>query len=76
MNTVLTATRGAARAKFNIGGAEVALMFAAWLSAHGWLVHIAQTAEMVYLDEMELCWNATLCEQYGAYLERRKVVTA
>jgi hypothetical protein len=76
VNTVLTATRGDSRAKFNIGSVEVALTFAAWLSAHGWLVHIAQTAEMVYLDEMELCWNATLCEQYGAYLERRKVAVS
>lgn len=73
MNTVLTATQGRNRAKFNIGSVDVALSFAAWLSQRGWLVHIHQTAEMVYLDETELCWNATLCEQYGQFLERRKV---
>jgi hypothetical protein len=76
VNTVLTATRGAARAKFNIGSVDVALPFAGWLSAHGWLVHIAQTREAVYLDEHELCWNATLCEQYGQFLERRKVAVS
>ena len=76
MNTVVTATRGdGMRTRFNIGGTDVALPFASWLSMHGWRVSIRHTAEAVHLDETELCWNVTLCEQYGAFLERRKVKT-
>ena len=76
MNTVVVAIKGEARARFNIGHRDIALPFVSWLSVQGWQVHMTQTREAVYLDELERCWNATLCEQYGAYLERRKVVTA